>query len=107
MRDNLDYRDKIKEVCEETEFSRASWYDHSSLTRPMVSEYSSSIPSSANEAEEKPKFKERLRSFISDAFEKLSNRNFLSNTEEPMEVTDVQELNSESPADMDFSEMDK
>ncbi len=110
MRDNLDFRDRIKEVSEETEFSRASWYDHSSLTRPMVSEYSSNTHSIPNEAEEKPKLKERLLSVVSGAlskFEKFANKNYLFNSDEPIEVTDVQELNSENPADMDFSEMDK
>lgn len=107
MRDNLDFRDRIKEACEETEFSRASWYDHSSLTRPMVSEYSSNTTSLTNETEGKPKLKERLLSVFSGAFEKLANRSFLSNSEEPMEITDIKDLNSESSADIDFSEMEK
>ena len=107
MRNNLDFRDRIKEVSEETEFSRASWYDHSSPTRPIVSEYSSNTTSLTNETEEKPKLKERLLSVFSSAFEKLANRSSLSNSEEPLEITDIKDLNSENVADIDFSEMDK
>ena len=103
MRDNLDFRDRIKEVSEKTEFSRASWYDHSILTRPIVSEYSANTTSLTNETKEKPKLKERLLSVFSGAFEKLANRRFLSNSEEPLEITDIKE----NVADMDCSEMDK
>ena len=53
MRDNLDFRYRIKEVSGETEFSRASWYDHSILTRPIVSEYSSNTTSLTNKTEKK------------------------------------------------------
>ena len=77
MRNNLDFRDRIKEVSEETEFSRASWYDHSSLTRPIVSEYSSNTTSLTNETEEKPKLKERLLSVFSSAYYCAKNGNVI------------------------------